>query len=411
MSTIGRISTAESYRGGIQSIADAQALLNRFQDQLATGKRILQPADDPVSASQVIGLKNSLARLEDYQANTNRAAATLAFQEDAVAGVEDVLFRARELIIRSQNPVLNAEDRVPLAAEVEGLFDQLLALGNTQNADGEFIFGGNASRSQPYVYDNVADVVTATSFGDLGNRELNIADGIRIRVSDPGTEVFYAAPGNGTFTVAADPTNTGRSIISSTRADANFDETQDYTLTFTETSPGSFTWEVTGSVSGTYTGTFSEGVEIEFGLPGQQGAVKVSGLPSNGDTYQITSNNGAETNVFDVLLNVRRALESSGNVADRAKSDTALNQALQTLDQNLTRLSVVRTDIGVRLNRVEDQANLNSAFNLQLQETVSSLEDVDYAETISNLQLQLVALQAAQQTFVKTTGLTIFNYL
>ena len=126
---------------------------------------------------------------------------------------------------------------------------------------------------------------------------------------------------------------------------------------------------------------------------------------------RFTSNAGSVRSAFDVLLDIRQALESSSSSADRAIADTQLNQALQDLDQNLAQLQVVRTDIGVRLNRVEDQANLNEAFNLQVTSTVSQLEDIDYAETISQLQLQLVALQAAQQTFVQTTGLTIFNFL
>ncbi len=414
MTSLFRVATAETYRSGIQNITDAQALLTRFQDQLATGKRILQPADDPVSSAQVISLQNSLSRLVDYQSNTDRAASTLAFEEDAIAGAEDVLRQVRDLVIRSQNPVLNAEDRLPLAAEVDGLFDQLLAIGNTKNSDGEFIFGGFASRTQPYVYDNVTDSVTAQSFGDLGVRDINVADGIRIRVTDPGTEVFYASPGNGSFTLLADPTNTGTAVATSTRATALFDETQNYTLTFTETAPGSgaFTWDVTETPSGNvYSGNFSSDTEIEFGAPGQEGAVKISGVPADGDTFQITSNAGAVRSAFDVLLDIRQALETSTTSADRAIADTQLNQALQDLDQNLAQLQVVRTDIGVRLNRVEDQANLNEAFNLQVTKTVSQLEDIDYAETISQLQLQLVALQAAQQTFVQTTGLTIFNFL
>lgn len=411
MTSLGRISTAETFRSNIESITDAQRFLNRTQDQLATGKKILQPADDPVAAAQVTSLNNDLARIADYQSNTDRALATLSFAEDAVGGAEEALLRVRDLLLRSQNPVLNAQDREPLAAEVEGILQQLVALGNTQNADGEYIFGGFASKTQPY--ELVGGAVVANSFGDVGVRNINIADGIQIQVSDPGTEVFYAPPGNGTFAVAADPTNTGRSYISGTTASTNFDQTQDYSLSFTESPPGSgtFNYTVTGSVTGSWSGSFSEGEEIVFGDPGQEGSVKVVGIPADGDTFQITSNGTTTKSLFDVVVGIKNALEASDSPAERAIADTALNDALQSVDQNLAQLSLTRTSLGVRLNRVEDQANLNSSFNLQLRKTVSSLEDIDYAETISALQLQLTALQAAQQTFVKTTGLTIFDYL
>ena len=63
------------------------------------------------------------------------------------------------------------------------------------------------------------------------------------------------------------------------------------------------------------------------------------------------------------------------------------------------------------MNRVSDQIDLNSAFNFQLEKSISELEDLDYASAITELNLQLVALEAAQQTYVKTQGLSLFNYL
>ena len=411
MSSLGRISTFETFRSNTESITDAQRFLNRTQDQLATGKKILQPADDPVSSAQITSLNNDLARIADYQKNTDRALSTLSFSEDVIGGAEDALLRVRDLLLRSQNPVLNEQDRLPLAAEVEGILQQLVALGNTKNADGEFIFGGFASKTQPY--ELIGGAVIDNSFGDVGVRNVNIADGISVQVSDPGTEVFYAAPGNGAFTVQADAGNAGRASITATNASTNFDQTQDYTLTFSETAPGSgdFTYSIVGSVSGSWTGPYTTGEEIVFGNAGAEGSLKLEGNPVDGDSFEVTSNNGSVQSLFDVVVSIRNALQNSDSPEDRAIADTALNNALQSVDKNLSQLSQVRTSLGVRLNRVEDQVNLNTGFNLQLRKTVSSLEDIDYAETISALQLQLTALQAAQQTFVKTTGLTIFDYL
>ena len=54
---------------------------------------------------------------------------------------------------------------------------------------------------------------------------------------------------------------------------------------------------------------------------------------------------------------------------------------------------------------------MSEDFALQLKETLSDVQDLDYAEAISRLNLQLVALQAAQQTFVRVQGLSLFNFL
>ena len=81
------------------------------------------------------------------------------------------------------------------------------------------------------------------------------------------------------------------------------------------------------------------------------------------------------------------------------------------VDAAIEQVSSVRTSVGVRMNWIDDQAALNDNFNLDLQRTMSEIEDLDIADAIGRLQLQMVSLQAAQQTFVKTQNLSLFNYL
>lgn len=108
-------------------------------------------------------------------------------------------------------------------------------------------------------------------------------------------------------------------------------------------------------------------------------------------------------NIFTVLSDLTLALSDNDQEVVSAK--------FVDLDTALEQLSTVRTSIGTRMNWIDDQAALNENFNLSLQRTVSSIEDLDVAEAITQLNLQMVSLQAAQQTFVKTQNLSIFNYL
>ena len=91
--------------------------------------------------------------------------------------------------------------------------------------------------------------------------------------------------------------------------------------------------------------------------------------------------------------------------------NNGMAQALQNLDQALGHVLEVRADVGVRMSQVENQLNINEDFTLQLQDSLSDIQDLDYAEAISRLNLQLTALQAAQQAYVKVQGLSLFNYL
>ena len=85
--------------------------------------------------------------------------------------------------------------------------------------------------------------------------------------------------------------------------------------------------------------------------------------------------------------------------------------SLDNLDQSLDKVSQVRADLGVRLNQVENQLDINESFNLQLRETLSEIQDLDYAEAVTRFNLELTALQAAQQAYVKMQGLSLLNYL
>ena len=84
---------------------------------------------------------------------------------------------------------------------------------------------------------------------------------------------------------------------------------------------------------------------------------------------------------------------------------------MQALDTNLETVRSVRTQLGVRMNRVDDQQALNANFNVRLQETLSGLEDLDYTKAITEMNLQMVALEAAQMAYTKTQSLSLFNYM
>ena len=97
--------------------------------------------------------------------------------------------------------------------------------------------------------------------------------------------------------------------------------------------------------------------------------------------------------------------------ASNAKVHNEASRGLMNLDNAIEHILSVQSDVGSRMRRAEMQTETNDAFNLQLKETLSTLQDLDYAEAISRLNIQMLALQAAQQTFAKTQNMSLFNYL
>ena len=189
--------------------------------------------------------------------------------------------------------------------------------------------------------------------------------------------------------------------------DNSYPGTEDYTISFSTGGSGQLQYTVTGSVSGALGAAqdFTPGEAITFA----GASVVIDGEPDVTDTFTVTS--GGTQSAFDTLTELAAALRTSGSTDADAKRISRVGAAIQNLDANLGQFSKVRTDLGARLNRVDEQNILNDTFNLQVERTISSLEDLDFATAITELNLQIVALEAAQQSYIKTQGLSLFNFL
>jgi len=296
---IGRMSSNQIHQSSLDVILDAQARLQRTQEQLATGKQLLNPSDDPIATSHIMTIRSELSRIETLQKNANHAYSELSLAESTVAGVQDALQRARELAVRGNNDALGATEKAMIASEIEGLRTQIMALANTKSASGEYLFAGFSSDQAAY---QEADGIVSYQ-GDDNAREVNLSASTTIKTRLSGIEVFGDDAGG----------------------------------------------------------------------------------------------------VFSSLTAVATSLRSN----DRASFEAAFD----ALDASMTTVSEARSSLGVRLNQVSEQQSINESFNLQLTKTLSGLEDLDYAKAISEMNLQMLALEAAQKAYTNTQGLSLFNYL
>ena len=110
------------------------------------------------------------------------------------------------------------------------------------------------------------------------------------------------------------------------------------------------------------------------------------------------------------LVEDRKVVAVDTDPARRAVA-TDLGSALYDLDQGVGRLLEVRAGIGARLSALDArQAQLADA-GVELKGALSGLRDTDFAEALTRLEQQLLALQAAQKSFARTQGLSLFDYL
>ena len=316
-------------------------------------------------------------------------------------GVNDVLQRVRELALQANNATQSNESRAMIAVEMRQHLDALVQLANQKDGSGRFLFAGNLDETSPVV-------VSGGSYaynGDQGQRQIQIGETRTVVDGDSGADVFFKIrQGNGRFIVDAPPANTGSGVVgdSSVVDPSQYDGAQ-YTIQFIDPS----NYEVRDSSNALVaTGGYSPGESIGF----QGIEFSINGSPAAGDEFVASAS--PLQDIFSSIQNLVAAVETtaSGEVS-RAVMNNGINRGLDNVDQAIGNILTVRTQVGARLTAIENQTDSNGGFALTLQQTIGELEDLDYAEAISSLSFELGVLEAAQQSFVRTQSLSLFNFL
>jgi flagellar hook-associated protein 3 FlgL len=181
-----RISTNTLYELGVSAIQQRTADLIKTQQQLASGRRILAPSDDPVGASQALQLTQSLNVTEQYKTNIAQGNSQLSLEESVLAGVTRVIQDVKVTAINAGNPTLSSANLQALATELSGRYQELLGLANSKDGQGQYMFAGFKGTTQPFTQSSGAGVYA----GDQGQRAVQISASRQVTVSDTGQDLF-----------------------------------------------------------------------------------------------------------------------------------------------------------------------------------------------------------------------------
>lgn len=411
-----RVSTNQVFTQGLNVMTDQQSRVANTQLQLSEGKRILKPSDDPVGTSIALNLRQQINAAEQYVRNAKAAETTLNTEENSLENVSGILGRIRDLLVQAGNGTLSYEDRTTIAIEVQGRLDELVSVGNTQMADGKYLFSGFRTDAQPFSQDAAGNYVYN---GDQGELIVQVNSSVRVKTADNGSSLFMAVPtGNGSFDTRQNSLNNGTGVIGpATMSNAGAFISDTYSVNFFVDGGGVTRYSVSGAVTGqvlpappasiaTDSPEFVPGTDIEFnGIK-----LGISGAPANGDSFTVEP--ARKQSIFQTVSEIVSTLQMGTNSdAMLAHYENAIGRALQNIDQGLAHIDGARAGIGTRLNVVESEMNINESLVVQAQGSLSLVEDLDYSEAITRLNRQSVALQAAQQSFVKIQQLNIFQYL
>jgi flagellar hook-associated protein 3 FlgL len=166
-----------------QKIMDLQA-------QLASGKRVQKPSDDPITTGTIMRLQSALGQNAQYSANIEAGKGIADSTSAALGSLSDVLMSLKQTVITSMNG--SAIDSLATSADsVDQFLSEAVNIGNT-SFNGKYIFGGTQTLDVPYVLADDGSSVTKNPKGVDGTISFPVGEGINQQVNVTGEEAFQA---------------------------------------------------------------------------------------------------------------------------------------------------------------------------------------------------------------------------
>ena len=180
----------------IKYIGNNLTRMDKLQAQLATGKKIQVPSDDPVVAARALKLRTDVAEIQQYQRNLKDAQSWLEITESALSDMGDIFQRVRELIVGS-DAIESPEDLQATKNEIIQLRTQLINLGNSAYA-GRYIFTG--FKTDQKLLDEAGNFLVDVSNSEQIFYQIGLADSVNINVLggdlfNSGTDITASSTG------------------------------------------------------------------------------------------------------------------------------------------------------------------------------------------------------------------------
>jgi flagellar hook-associated protein 3 FlgL len=400
-----RITQRTIYQNINQNISTITEQLKNINEQIASGKRINKPSDDPPGITHALNLKEVLSQVTQYGKNIQHGQSWLQMTESSLQRVEELIIRAKEIANQMSTGTYSASQRADAAKEIQNILEQLVQIGNTK-INGRYIFSGNKDHTPAYELglsthpavagsgNNPAYTGTATSSGTFTGLYskgyvVEITSGgavgtAQYRVSEDGGLTW----GSNLFTTSTTPTD----VYSDNSIEVP--PAQGVQIAFTDsgtlTAGDRFTIEVSR-----YNGD-QEDMSILIG-PSAQMKINLPGDTAFGQAGD------TENNLFDILAGLKTSLE---------------NNNIQGVQAGLERLGTVQVtntsnmaDVGSRLNRIEVNQNMLSDLDANNTKRLSGIEDIDITKAVADLNAKQIVFQAALYSAVKVAQLSVLDYM
>jgi flagellar hook-associated protein 3 FlgL len=172
----------------LADLQDSQTTLNTALQEVATGKSVNVPSDNPAASAEMVANTIATSQNDQYTQNVSSMLSMVQSADSALSNVVSSLTQAVSLGTEGANGTTSASNDQALATQVQSILASVVAQANS-SYEGSYLFGGTNASSAPYT----ADSSSATGYTYNGNNDANsvaVGDGMTVQVNLPGSQIF-----------------------------------------------------------------------------------------------------------------------------------------------------------------------------------------------------------------------------
>lgn len=394
-----RISSSSVFDANVNQLNTIQGNLFQTQQQVSTGRRILTPADDPAGASLALQVTQTDATNTQYMANIGTAQNATNLSEGALQSVTSLIQNIQTTAVQAGSTTLANSDRATLASSLQSDLSQMIALANSTDAVGNYLFSGFKGATQPFVQVQTATGPQVQYNGDDGQRLVQVSSSQQLATSDSGANIFMRIKnGNGTFTTGTSQTLavSGMNVmagataavvpitLSATPATFTVDGTavtvnQNVTVAGTGTGPGTLAAAIQAGLTAaglaSYTVSAASPAGLQIVHTGSTAAVTIAGSNAVATANGIVASAGTAGTAAATSLNTGTGIISQGSLANPTPTAAQLGNSYQltfSVVGGVTTYAVTGTDsTGAALPTAAQPGALPTAQSYTSGQTIS----------------------------------------
>lgn len=412
-------------RIAVDNFSRIQGEISDLQSRISSEKNDPRPSTDPMRAAQLSAMREQMGAVDRFTDNAKLASDRLTHADLALDEVSVLARQFQQISLQAASDTTTSEGRAGLKAQAVSLRQALLAAANRTDTMGEPLFAGLSGKT-PFV--DGANGVTYQ--GDGGRSVLRMTETAMLATGISGGEVFQSIPTAGgaegdMFKMVDDLIATLTSPLAEARPYREISENGVLTplagrdgaaLSFTLTGPKGSVRIEAEAVKGA-SGPLVDAINAATAETGVSATLEPDGTGVRLTAFKATIRVGDLSTGGDARAPVATLTQAdatgaaTGQTIGLRAANVSADAMVGAFGDVVNHLSAQRAELGALGDLADKNIDSLDARRVRLKEAMAGLEDLDVAAALTRLQTLLLTEQASQQSFVKISGTSLFDYL